>query len=108
MPAKLPPAPDPKSLIFRKTLSVPGLLKIVRGCFNQVSEHRRKESSYSLTDVLMSGLAVFSLKCPSLLDFDKQRQEERVRHNLHHLYGVKQAPCDTKVDPRVKTKKQLV
>ncbi len=45
----------------------------------------------------MSGLAVFGLKYPSLLKFDEQRHEERVRANLKSLYGVSQAPCDTQM-----------
>ena len=45
----------------------------------------------------MSGLAVFALKCPSLLDFDEKRREKRVKHNLQQLYGVGQAPCDTQL-----------
>ncbi len=45
----------------------------------------------------MSGLAVFGLKFPSLLKFDEQRNEKRVRANLASLYGVPQAPCDTQL-----------
>ncbi len=45
----------------------------------------------------MSGLAVFGLKCPSLLDFDEKCREKRVRHNLRQLYGVAQAPCDSQL-----------
>ena len=55
----------------------------------------------------MSGLTVFSLKCPSLLQFDQQRRDPIVEYNLHTLYGVEQVPCDTQlrtildpVDPR--------
>ncbi len=41
----------------------------------------------------MSGVAVFSLKYPSLLQFDQhQDKEELVRKNLRALYGIKQAP----------------
>jgi hypothetical protein len=39
----------------------------------------------------MSGFAMFSLKCPSLLDFDKQRAEA----NLKTIYGIVCAPCDS-------------
>ena len=97
MPAKRPPPPDPKSLVFRKTLSIPGLLKIVRDSFSKIPDHRSKKSTYSLPDVLMSGLAVFGFKCPSLLDFNEKREDKRVKHNLHQLYGVEQAPSDTQL-----------
>ena len=46
----------------------------------------------------MSGLAVFSLKYPSLLKFDQAYGDEAtLRHNLRTLYGVRQAPCDTQL-----------
>lgn len=43
----------------------------------------------------MSGLAMFSLKSESLLQFDKSCREEVVRANLATLYGIEKAPCDT-------------
>jgi len=49
----------------------------------------------------MSGLAVFSLKFPSLLQFDKAMNEEILRYNLKSLYGVQKAPCDTQIRERL-------
>jgi hypothetical protein len=43
----------------------------------------------------MSGLAIFSLKSPSLLAFDKQRDEKIVTHNLGSLFAIKNVPSDT-------------
>ena len=93
--------------LFRKTLSAPGLLRAVRKSFDKVPDPvpRRK---FTLSDCLMSGLAVFGLKYPSLLQFDRDaRTDETVRANLKTLYGVERAPCDTalrerldEVDPR--------
>jgi hypothetical protein len=92
---------------FRKHLSAPGLLKTLRNCFQEVPDHRSGKSEIPLVDALMSGLAVFGLKYPSLLKFDEERHEGTVRHNLSSLYGVERAPCDTQlresldpVDPR--------
>jgi len=45
----------------------------------------------------MSALAMFGLKYPSLLQFDKARNEKTIKANLNKLYGVKQAPCDTQM-----------
>ena len=39
----------------------------------------------------MSAFAMFSLKLPSLLAYDKQRAEG----NLHTIYGIEHVPCDT-------------
>jgi hypothetical protein len=53
-------------------------------------------------DCLMSAVAVFSLKYPSLLQFDKSRREDlRLSHNLKTLYGVERAPCDTQMRERL-------
>lgn len=51
----------------------------------------------SLTDALMSGLAVFGLKYPSLLQFEGDKSEPTLQHNLSTLYGVERAPCDTQM-----------
>lgn len=87
---------------MRKHLSAPGLLKIARDKFSKIKDPLAGKSvRYNLTDCLMSGLAVFGLKCPSLLDFDSKRDDEVVQHNLNTLYGVKQAPCDTQLRQRL-------
>ncbi|EFK06403.1 conserved hypothetical protein [delta proteobacterium NaphS2] len=39
-----------------------------------VSDYREGNPEISMADALMSGFAVFSLKDPSLLAFDKRRQ----------------------------------
>jgi len=54
MPKKLPPIPDKSQLKFRKSLSLPGLLKNVRNKFEQVKEHRIGDVGFMLVDVLMS------------------------------------------------------
>jgi hypothetical protein len=44
----------------------------------------------------MSGLAMFSLKYPSLLQFENDSQEGGcIHHNLKNLYQVQRVPCDT-------------
>lgn len=97
MPKKLPKIPSENQLKLRKTLSAPGLLKIVRNEFEKIPEHRCGTITYNLPNVLMSGLAMFSLKYPSLLQFDKARHEKTVKANLTNLYGVKKTPCDTQM-----------
>ncbi len=90
-------APQPK---LRRDHSMPGLLVAVRGCFAEIRDPRRRQNSvqYSLTDTLCSALAMFSLKYPSLLQFDKGvREDDPVRHNLRTLFGVSKAPCDTQM-----------
>ena len=93
---------------LRGTLSAPGLLRGVRKSFDKLKDPVSARR-FRLSDCLMSGLAVFGLKYPSLLQFDRDaRTDEVVRANLKTLYGVERAPCDTalrerldEVDPRV-------
>lgn len=82
---------------WNKRFSAPALLKRIRADFGKVTDPRSGRQEFSLPDVLMSGLAVFGLKYPSLLKFDEQRHEARIRANLRSLYGVVQAPCDTQM-----------
>ncbi len=87
--------------VFRKTLSVPGLLRVVRGHFDRI-EDPIVSRGLALTDCLMSGLAVFALKYPSLLSFEQDaRDEGRIRSNLRELYGVGRAPSDTAMRERL-------
>ena len=48
---------------MRKVLSAPGLLKKVRACFDRIPETCDTVPDYPLTDVLMSAMAMFGLKC---------------------------------------------
>jgi len=47
-----------------------------------------------MADVLMSAFAMFSLKDPSLLAFDKRRCND---HNLKSIYNIQNIPCDTQM-----------
>ena len=81
---------------MRKHLCLPSLLRVVRQGLKKVPDPVSRKATISLADCLMSGVALFGLKYPSLLQFDKHRTEDRViRHNLKALYGIEQAPCDT-------------
>jgi hypothetical protein len=75
----------------RKHLSADALFHLVRSGFANIPDPRYGEGDISLTDALMSAFAMFSLKAPSLLAFDKERAEG----NLHTIYGIQRVPCDT-------------
>jgi hypothetical protein len=64
---------------------------MLRSGFADIDDHRPGNPDISLTDALMSAFALFSLKSPSLLTFDKERTEG----NLPRVYGIKRVPCDT-------------
>ena len=83
------PQPVPKS---RQHLSADALLRTLKGCFQQIPDHRPK-ADISLSDALLSGFALFALKDPSLLAFEQRRQTG----NLQTLYGITRAPSDTRL-----------
>ena len=98
---KLPPRKAVKLPAPRKQLSAPGLLSAIRQSFAEIQDVRRG-CEIPLVDAMMSGLAVFALKFPSLLKFDEAYSDEaRIRSNLHSLYGVERAPCDTQLRTRL-------
>lgn len=81
--------------IIRKKLTIKTTLSSVRTMFDYIPEHRKKIGKISLSDALMSGLAVFSLKDPSLLAFDDRRKEDE--GNLKRVFGIQNVPSDTQL-----------
>ena len=83
----------------RLHLSAKGLFKKTRDVFRKIAKPARKrqgrQAELSLTDCLMSALAMFKLKYPSMLQFDKGKVENPVIQNIKNLFGVEKVPCDT-------------
>jgi len=75
----------------RRHLSADALFGLVRSGFANIPDYRLSDPDISLTDALMSAFAMFSLKSPSLLAFDRERAEG----NLETIYGIERVPCDT-------------
>ena len=80
----------------KKTLSMTGLLGIVREVFVKIPRTAKRQT-ISLSDFLLSALAMFSTKSPSLLAFDGPKMEDTVLHNLQSLYKVINPPSDTQM-----------
>src|SRR5499427_9163537 len=81
----------------RKHLSADALFHLVRSGFANIPDPRCEDVDISLTDTLMSAFAMFSLKAPSLLAFDKERAEGTLRT----IYGIQHVPCDTYMRERL-------
>ena len=80
----------------RKHLSGDGLAQIVKHSLYREQFKEMRNSEYTWQDCIMSGLAVFGFKMPSLLQFEKAKSTEPwIRRNLRTLYGVEKAPSDT-------------
>ena len=83
----------------RTHLNADALNGAVRKTFEQVPEMGNGDYEILLTDCLMSGYAMFALKDPSLLAFERRRIAEA--HNLETIFGIKRAPCDTQMRTRL-------
>src|SRR5688572_13036468 len=81
----------------RKHLCADALLRSVQDVFCQIPDHRRGDPEIPLGDALMSAFALFSLKAPSLLAFDKERTED----NLQRVDSIGRVPCDTSMRERL-------
>lgn len=95
--------PGIKKKGFKKHLSAPGLLQNVYNSFKKIPDTREFSTSGAipLTSHLMSGLAVFGLKCSSLLEFDRKRKNPPTAENLKSLYQVNTVPSDTYLRERL-------
>ena len=72
----------------------------MRQLFEKIPDSKQG-ANIPLADHLMSGLAIFGLKYPSLLQFDQDRNVALTRSNLKSLYGINQAPCDSYLRERL-------
>ncbi len=83
----------------RKHLCLPGLLACVRSQYQKIPDLATGSGRHRLLDCLMSGVALFGLKYPSLLQFDED--SGAIAHNLKQLYGVNRVPSDTSFRERL-------
>ncbi len=73
---------------FRKHLNVESMLKLAKAQFDKIKSPVQPRE-FTLTDYLMSALALFKLKYKSLLKFDRDtRQNDTIRANMERLFGV--------------------
>ena len=84
-------------------LSCKTLFGVVKTSFSKIKDIEIRKRTISLTDCLLSGYAVFSLKYSSLLQFDNSYREDTTKHNLKQVYGINQAPSDTQMRERLDT-----
>lgn len=89
------------SISVRKSLCADTLISDIYHGFQKIPDPRKLPDrvSISFTDVLMSGLAVFGLKFPSLLQYDQDRHT--LDHNLLSLYHIEKPPSDTYMRERL-------
>ena len=71
------------------------LVRHLRQDLEKIPDHRAPNTVFKLEDVLMSALAMFSLKYPSLLRFEQQTQIER--DNLVRLFKLSKICSDAQM-----------
>ena len=81
----------------RKHLCADALFRLLHENFARITDAGADDVEIPLDDALMSAFAMFSLKAPSLLSFDKQRAEGTVKT----IYGLDRVPCDTRMRERL-------
>src|SRR5919201_1906653 len=81
----------------RKHLGADALFRLLHAHFATIADDGVDEVEIPLDDALLAAFAMFSLKAPSLLAFDKQRAEG----NLKTIYGIERTPCDTRMRERL-------
>ena len=84
---------------FRRHLSMPGMPETMRKRFDGIPDPIRTRG-VTLSDCLMSGLAVFNFKTPFLLQFDRNThggEDPVMAGNLRSLFGVARAPSDMRM-----------
>ena len=79
----------------KEQITFDALMESVSKKFATISDHRRANAKYPLSDFLCSAFAMFSLKSPSLLDFDERTKVES--KNLKSIYHIGAIPSDTQM-----------
>jgi hypothetical protein len=95
---KIPKYTIPQGTAFPKTrkhLNADALFGQIHTQFDKVADPRSGKVKIVIADAIMSAFAMFSLKDPSLLAFDKRRKEGDP--NLKRVYNIERAPCDTQM-----------
>jgi len=86
----------PSKIKIRKHLNADALFGTIRSEFEKIPEFRPGKN-ISIPDVLMSAFAMFSLKSPSLLQFDHKRNDVAESQNLKTIYGIGNIPSDSRM-----------
>ena len=71
---RLPPPPS------RKHLSFDPLIRTIHERAQQLPDAQTRDGDYSIADAVMSAIAMFSLKDPSLLAFQGRRNDHNMKN----------------------------
>ncbi len=78
---------------LRKDLSAPAMFGLIRKHSLKLKDTRQnRASNISLADSVMSALAMFELKFPSMLQFVQNSSKKSIKSNLGHLFQIDLVP----------------
>ena len=77
---------------LRSNLRGDFLFKVARSAFSKIEDHRAKNHSYSLTDMISSCLSIFALKSPSMLAHEGLTRRKSIQSNLIKFLIFKKYP----------------
>ncbi len=80
---------------LRNKVTYDSLIKELHSFFSTIRDPRNRSINYSFVDYLMSGFAMFSLKYPSLLQFENQSDNEK--NNLRSMFGISSLCSDAQM-----------
>lgn len=86
---------ETSTLVTSLSLAYDNQISHLRSYFDQILDRRAANTVYKLSDVLMSGFAMFLLKHPSVHRFEQQTKQERV--NLQALFGIEKLCSDAQM-----------
>jgi hypothetical protein len=79
---------------LKKHLSFTAIRQMIAGNFTAIKDSRGANSSYTIADVMLSGLACMYYQSPSLLEFQRRMEQKEQRNNLRSMFSVKDLPTD--------------
>ena len=78
----------------KKHLSFNALRSMIADKFTAIQDSRAANSTNSLVDVMLSGLACMYFQSLSLLEFQRNMQRKEQRNNLRSMFTVEDLPTD--------------
>ena len=88
---------------MRKDLCASGLISAIYQKFLKIPDPKKfiRINSITLVDCLMSCFAIFSLKWPSLLQYEEEKKSPNILKNFKNLFHVNHPPSDTYMRQRL-------
>ena len=81
---------------MRKNLSAQGMYSLIRQKSLNIPDVRQPRSTMiPLSDAVMSAVAMFAFKHPSMLQFCSHANEVELKANLKSFFGIDRVPSDT-------------